>query len=188
MWADDMEHPSLQGTVLAAAMVLKYLLPDRVWDPGAYLPDGLALEEAYRIRDVSVAWSPPVDCGWSFGQDSAYSVGDDKGDSVGDSVIRRDGGALNVRAAVEHLLDEHVAFSVASLLPAEELTNLAVTCTSFRDVVCRSPAFDASVWARRCRQVFGLVSRGRQPCWRLAFLLEQEDRAMMDAHIMLGMC
>lgn len=184
MWADDMEHPSLQSTVLAAAMILKSLLPQRSWDPKEYLPEGLTLTEAEEILRVSESMSPPADWSWSSGQNPLKVRPSARDDCT-------DHGAINESkppAAVKHLLDEHVVFSIASLLPAEDLASMAVVCMSIHNVVCLTHAFDTNVWKRLCQCDFGLFSRGRQTCWRLAYLAEQADRAILDAQIMIGMC
>lgn len=172
MWADDMEHPSIQGTILASAMILKLLFPNKegfIWNPSDYLPESVSLEEANRIHEISESWSPPTSSEWAFEQ-QLLSIAES-------STIRR---------ASDHILDEHIILHVSCLLVPEDLVEMAATCSAFHGVICGTK-YDSNLWEAHFRRDFGLLQRGRLS-WRLVYLAEQNEQALMEAQIVAGMC
>lgn len=167
MWADDMEHPSIQGTILASAMILKFLFPQKealVWNPSEYLPENISLQEASRICEISESWSPPTSSDWVFEQ-QLLSV------------------AESTRASEQN---EYIIFRISCLLMPEDLVAMAATCSAFHSVICDAK-FDSSLWGTHFRRDFGQLQRGRLS-WRLVYLAEQNEQALMEAHIVAGMC
>ena len=137
MWANDMEHPSLQALCwprydTSHSSRIGHGIRE-------YLPGGHG-----RIRRFKVASScSPADWSWSFARDPLKVQPSGRDGCIDHCTSRSESESP---AAVKHLLDEHVTFSIASLLSAEDLTSMAVVCKSIHDVVCRTHAFDTNVW------------------------------------------
>ena len=172
VWSEDMEHPNLAGTYLAALVIFytvartsKYLLGHT---PSEYFPEDLDRATALQIRQIAKTM-------WSDDLSTPYTVREELSASNGD------------------LQSEWIIDLIVGYLDAESLVSLIAVSSALRITLC-SPELDKMIWQSRFEQNFGAhLARvaQRQRCfssWRLAYLSEHETQSEISASVAQGLC